>query len=258
MLTKKIISLCIALVASMGIFATESALVGKFTVNANGDQVRFASGNLQYQASTQTWRFAAHQYDILGAANAKIAPDNAEWMDLFGWGTGDAPTKIKMREDYSVFTDWGNNPISNVENKPNCWRTLTKDEWIYIFSTRSDAETLRGLATVNNVTGYMLLPDKWVLPAGLKFTADAKDYATNTYSAAEWTKMEQAGAVFLPADGSRFETDIYSVGEYGYYQSATAVKERNDDYSFYFYFYPEKAAVDKDYTCYGCSVRLVK
>ena len=71
-------------------------------------------------------------------------------------------------------------------------------------------------------------------------------------------KMEQAGAVFLPADGSRFDTDIYSVGEYGYYQSATMINERNDDYSFYFYFYNEKAAVEKDYTCYGCSVRLVK
>lgn len=66
-----------------------------------------------------------------------------------------------------------------------------------------------------------------------------------------------AGTVFA-ADGSRFDTDIYSVGEYGYYQSATMVHERNDDYSFYFYFYNEKAAVDKDYTCYGCSVRLVK
>ena len=256
---RKIFSIILALTFSAGtVFATDAALVGKFTINAKGTQVRFAKGNLQYQASTKTWRFAAHQYDLIGAANAQISADNAGWIDLFGWGTGDAPTKTSMKEDYSKFNDWGKNAISNAENKPNVWRTLTKDEWAYILESRPKAASLRSIATVNNVAGYILLPDKWVLPSGLKFTANATDYKTNTYSAANWAKMEQAGAVFLPADGSRFDTDIYSVGEYGYYQSATMVHERNDDYSFYFYFYNEKAAVDKDYTCYGCSVRLVK
>ena len=256
---KKMFTLVLAFVASAGMaIAADGGLAGKFSINANGTQVRFAKGNLQYQASTNTWRFAAHQYDLCGAANAQIAADNAGWIDLFGWGTGDAPTKATMREDYSQFTDWGVNAISNAENKAQVWRTLTKDEWEYLFELRPKAALLRSIATVNNISGYMLLPDNWVLPAGLTFTADAKDYATNSYSGANWTKMEQAGAVFLPADGSRFDTDVYSVGEYGYYQTSTVVKERNDDYSFYFYFYNEKAAIEKDYTCYGYCVRLVK
>ena len=31
--------------------------------------VFFSRGNLQYQASTNTWRFAPHQYDFIGADN---------------------------------------------------------------------------------------------------------------------------------------------------------------------------------------------
>ena len=35
-------------------------LSGKFTV-AEGKQVQFSQGNLQYRASTDTWRFAVNQ-----------------------------------------------------------------------------------------------------------------------------------------------------------------------------------------------------
>lgn len=64
---------------------------GVFTV-ASGKQVRFAPGNLQYQASTGTWRFAKHQYDAIGnAAGNNVFDDTrssqAAWIDLFGWGT---------------------------------------------------------------------------------------------------------------------------------------------------------------------------
>ena len=37
-----------------------------FSINSGGGKVCFAHGNLQYQASTGTWRFAEHQYDIVG------------------------------------------------------------------------------------------------------------------------------------------------------------------------------------------------
>lgn len=39
------------------------AICGTFTINANGDQVYFSKGNLQYQASTNIWRFAENQFD---------------------------------------------------------------------------------------------------------------------------------------------------------------------------------------------------
>ena len=81
----------------------EGAINGLFTINENGDQVYFSKGNLQYQASTNTWRFAEHQWDyvgtqipdlygnlggtISGSDNKDISSTYNGWIDLFGWGT---------------------------------------------------------------------------------------------------------------------------------------------------------------------------
>ena len=81
----------------------EGLLPGKFTVSGTDNptkKVRFSQGNLQYQASTEHWRFATHQWDYVGdntigtvseggikCNNSLIASDYAGWIDLFGWGT---------------------------------------------------------------------------------------------------------------------------------------------------------------------------
>ena len=79
----------------------EGAINGLFTINENGDQVYFSQGNLQYQASTNTWRFAEHQWDFVGgtdysgsyfgnvsgSSNNDISPTYEGWIDLFCWGT---------------------------------------------------------------------------------------------------------------------------------------------------------------------------
>ena len=73
-------------------------------------KVYFAHGNLQYQASTQTWRFAENQYDTIGGANSNISDSYSGWIDLFGWGTGNNPINTStISEDYPTFNDWGNN-----------------------------------------------------------------------------------------------------------------------------------------------------
>ncbi|MBR1807836.1 MAG: hypothetical protein IJ776_00400 [Paludibacteraceae bacterium] len=150
--------------------ATEGALQGRFTINQNGDQVVFSQGNLQYQASTQTWRFATNQYDYVGDANKNINDTYDGWIDLFGWGTGDAPTKTSTNEaDYATFTDWGTNPINN--GGVDTWRTPTREEWKYLFLSRENAATLFGLGSVDGAKGLIILPDNWVLPEGASFTA---------------------------------------------------------------------------------------
>ena len=67
----------------------EPAYVAKpFTV-AEGKQVTFSGGNLQYTRSTQTWAFAEHQYDTIGNANITTGAEGnkvlADKIDLFGW-----------------------------------------------------------------------------------------------------------------------------------------------------------------------------
>ena len=69
-----------------------------FSVNDLGDRLQFAPGNLQYQASTNTWRFAEHQYEYVGGSgknagnvpgsdNLLVSPRYDGWIDLFSWAT---------------------------------------------------------------------------------------------------------------------------------------------------------------------------
>ncbi len=198
----------------------QGELPGLFTINDNGDQVHFSQGNLQYQASTDTWRFAEHQYDRIGNANVNISATYSGWIDLFGWGTGNNPTLFSMNDDdYSTFVDWGVNAISNGGNEPNTWRTLSRSEWYYLLNSRTGASAS---GSVNGVHGLILLPDNWTTPEGCPFRSGINGWSRNIYTLAQWTMMEEAGAVFLPAAGYRIGTDINGAWESeGYYSSST-------------------------------------
>lgn len=232
----------------------DGKLTGAFTINADGDQIVFSKGNLQYQASTTTWQFATNQYDMIGADNANISDTYTGWIDLFGWGTGNCPTKNSTDdEDYSTFVDWGTNAISNGGNEANLWRTLTRYEWNYLIKTRTNADNLKGQATVADVHGYVLLPDSWTLPAGLSFSASPNNWTTNVYTAEQWAQMEAAGAVFLPATGYR-NPDIVYVGEKGWYWSSD-VLTANAAYDFEFTETTSRVFGSRHY--FGQPVRLV-
>ena len=209
---------------------------GVFSVSSN-KKVQFSQGNLQYQASTRTWRFADHQWDIIGDANKNISSSYSGWIDLFGWGTsgynGKNPWMTSTKStDYGngdrgiagTNYDWGvNNTISNGGGKS--WRTLTRDEWVYVFNTRSTNSGIRyAKATVNGVNGVILLPDNWSSSNYSLSNTNKTDasFSSNRISQSDWTnKFEANGAVFLPAAGCRRRTNVYSVGSYGDYWSAS-------------------------------------
>ena len=207
----------------------DGVLPGLFSVSATR-QVRFSQGNLQYQASTKTWRFAEHQYDYVGSDNRSISSTYSGWIDLFGWGTGSNPTLSSTSfEDYGTFVDWGCNAIINGGNTVNQWRTLTIAEWNYLLNTRTDASSKRGTGNINGVGGLIILPDSWTLPSECSFTSgfcspsgdNYPDWTHNSYTLAQWAQMEAAGAVFLPAAGYRFGTDVGNVGKWGWYWSSS-------------------------------------
>ena len=229
--------------------------IGEFSVS-NTKKVAFSSGNLQYQASTDTWRFAENQWDYIGGANSNISSSYSGWIDLFGWGTGDNPTKSSSSTvDYDYFSDWGNNKINN--EAPNTWRTLTEDEWEYIFSGRQNSHSLYGTATVNNVFGLIILPDDWNEP-NLSFISGIKGWENNVYSTAEWKELEYEGAVFLPAAGYRGGSSVNGVQGGGYYWSATSWYGNYKYYGYALHFNTDDADMPVRYSYYGQSVRLVK
>ena len=256
---------------------TPSAGIGVFSVSAD-KQVTFSKGNLQYTQSTNTWSFAENQWDMIGTDNviggsvsfdptygdSKEGTALADKIDLFGWSTSATNFGVstsKDNADYAgSFVDWGMNKIGN--EAPNTWRTLSYDEWYCLLNTRANASVLKGVAQVNGVNGLILLPDNWTCPAGVTFKSGFySDWSVEaygqyqTFSADQWSKLESAGAVFLPASGYRLGSRVRDVRRGGGYWSAT---DRNGYFAYYLNFSSNVASMSAyDHYC-GQSVRLVK
>ena len=274
----------VAKVDSISVIAPEepekpnpSAGIGVFSVSAD-KQVTFSQGNLQYTQSTNTWSFAENQWEVTGTDNvtggsvssdptdgdSKSGAGLADKIDLFGWSTSATNFGVSTStgyNDYSgSFVDWGTNKIG--ADAPNTWRTLTDDEWEYVVFKRPNASSLCGVAQVNGVNGLILLPDNWTCPAGVTFksgfhSSDGTEYyaAYQTITAEQWSKLESASAVFLPAAGSRYGSSVGYVQDRGLYWSAT---ELGGDRAYYLYFYLDGATMDYGGRGGGHSVRLVK
>ena len=234
--------------------------IGVFSVSSS-KKVIFSKGNLQYHPTNNKWRFAEKQWDYIGDANRNISSTYNGWLDLFGWGTGSSPTNSSMSAFYyQNFVDWVTNQIGN--DIPNTWRTLTNNEWDYLLDTRNNASSLKGVAQVNGVNGLILLPDDWTCPSNVPFKSGfhnsyAGEYfaAYQTFTADQWSELEAAGAVFLPASGNRNGTTVSNVQESGYYWSTT---ESSNNYAYCLYFLSDEAHIGSYFCGRGQSVRLVK
>ena len=260
---------------------TPSAGIGSFSVSAD-KHVTFSKGNLQYTQSTNTWSFAKNQWDMIGTDNviggsvtsdptygdSKNGTALADKVDLFGWSgsTGSAKFGVSTSEDdadYSgSFVDWGENKIGS--DAPNTWRTLPFEEWDYLLNTRANASSLKGVAQVNGVNGLILLPDNWTCPAGVTFKSGfhsshgVEAYGQyQTFTAEQWSKLEAAGAVFLPAAGRRYGSEgvryLQLNGCYWY------TNEYGSSLAYFLRFYSGEAGMGGgEFRDRGMSVRLVK
>lgn len=254
---------------------------------ASGTTVTFAKGNLVYDQG----RFKMHstQYGRCFTSNGDASSQTkvSGTFDLFGWGTagwnngnllympytlsnsssspytsahgyGYGPTdgsnyKIDLTGTYANL-DWGVYQFGM--DAESGWRTLTTEEWLYLFYDRTDADKKYASATVNSIPGIVLLPDTWTLPGGCSFKAGMNGWEYNTYDVDTWASMEVDGAVFLPAAGSRLGTGVYGVGVGGDYWSSSA----NDGGGAWNMNFSDNYVIpDNDYGRYsGQSVRLVR
>ena len=227
-------------------------LRGKFLVGS-GKWIYFSKGNLQL-VGENTWKFADNQWDYFGDTQA----DNHR--DVFGWGTGNSPNLTSQNvADYSTFTDWGSN-TSLQSSLGTGWRTLSNDEWTYIFNTRSTESGVRyAKAQVNGVNGVILIPGYWqnsYYSLSAKNTSGAP-FTSNVISSSDWkAKFEAYGAVFLPAAGGRDGTTYANGGNIGVYWSSTHYMT---DAAYYAYFNSSNMKpAEYLYRYEGMSVRLVQ
>lgn len=235
---------------------TEAPSLNIFSVSAT-KQVRIADGNLQYQASTNTWRIAPHAWDGAKSDNANASASYDGWIDAFGWGTSGYNDKMPYSTiaDISGYCtegdivgtqyDWGmHNDIKNgsATDPAGSWRMLTTAEWQYLFTARP-ASTVAGvenarfaLATVANQIGMLLFPDQFTLPEGVQEPVaasinDKLEFSHNQYTADDWAKLQEAGCAFLPAVGFRGSGQtMISIDYLGCYWTGTYIGYMDDLY----------------------------
>ena len=255
----------------------EGILQGKFSVSGT-KKVSFSQGNLQYigTSSSPYWKFSDNQWDRIktGQNNSNSACDR----DLFGWGTSGynhgaicyAPWSTSTTntdyyadgiKTYNLYdgdgkADWGYNAIINGGNAENCgWYTLTQPEWDYLLNTRSTTSGIRWAnATVENVSGLILLPDDWDESYYSLKSPNVIGGTNNTMYSTTWiNELQVHGAVFLPRNGYRKGFTIYGNSN-GYYWSSSC-ETAQGAYGFDFTFNSFGAAATHG-RCEGLSVRL--
>ena len=232
---------------------------GNLQYNAFLDTWRFAEHQWDYVGGT----FLFQHWGNLGEnTNNNISPTYTGWIDLFGWGTSgwdcgnsyyhpwdcsydesEIPDDFDTINDYFsggllygppgyhdltgeyANSDWGRyNEISNGDGK---WRTLTIDEWGYVFNMRPTHSGIRFVkAQIRDdqgriLNGYVLLPDDWCESYYMLYETnnDRADYSSNLILD-DWSILESHGAVFLPPTGMRI-WDMYSSGSDSYYWSSS-------------------------------------
>lgn len=171
----------VAILANPGKNTKKNFVEKAFSVSAT-KKVYFSPGNLQYQGSTATWRFAENQFDYVGDAaigtvyvgnvksdNASIAQNYTGWIDLFGWGTNGKNYGAVAHQPWSTSTvasqygppsqntlsddsDWGANTIldGTTPVSPNTYRALANQEWRYLLREGGTGRSSGG-ATLANI-----------------------------------------------------------------------------------------------------------
>jgi len=211
-------------------------------------------------ATSATWAFHEHQYDMVHvnpapyypvpAANPVVATQSfavGSKIDLFGWSTDQTYYGINSsmtQEDYrGSYQEWGKNVIDGYA--ADVWRTLKggystgteeeKGEWYYLLEGRTDAANKFNIGTVGGTKGLIVIPDNFTDPNTNGGTSafvpsssiptpieNNADWASNTYSAGtQWDAMENAGAIFFPADGYREGVNLFRVGYKAYYWTSS-------------------------------------
>lgn len=276
--------------------APTGAINGLFTVSDDGGtttkQVYFSKGNLQAVGTTSssptsgwTWQFATHQYDYISAAtannaitgNGTISADGT--VDLFGWSTNTNYFGINSSTSSDIysgdFVDFNTIvPITNGGNAVNNgWRTLTSNEWNYLFIGRTTGGTVGStsqarytIATIrtdvnSGVNGIILFPDGVdIANTTDHFTTLSNVNSPSAYdtkcTSEQWTALEAKGCVFLPAAGFRQGASVKETGSYIRYWSSSPY-DTSEAYMMGFYdggLSPQ----DNNSRSYGYSVRLVK
>lgn len=240
---------------SVTVLSPVAEVNGDFSVSSTL-KVRFAKGNLKYDATNKRWGTYDKQYEFNNSST--YDPDHKNLITLFNWGynaeesikpNANSYTNVNITGEGSLSKseDWGY--VFGGDNSP--WRTLTKTEWEYLINNH----TVKKNVTVCGVAGCVILaPDNF--SGGI----------AESYDATTWETAEGSGLVCLPPVGFRLtnwkdETSITltfgsPVQRLGYYWTSSSY---DGTYGFKVTISDSSGiSCDQQSKDCGCAVRLVK
>lgn len=212
----------------------------------------YATCNTNHSTANNSYQYGPSNANVVGSSTAASAES---------WSK-----EVSSTHPYENY-DWG---VYNSSDLGAGWRTLTTQEWGYLFNSRTPGNSVNGVsnaryteATINTdgtaVNGIILFPDDAVLTtvSGVTWGTINSSSAWGTQcTTAGWTALETAGCVFLPAAGYRGGTGVHYVGSYGFYWSSSAYSASN---AYYLSFYSGSVIPQNtNGRYYGYSVRLVQ
>ncbi|MBR2195242.1 MAG: InlB B-repeat-containing protein [Salinivirgaceae bacterium] len=215
--------------------------VKSFSV-AKGKTVKFSQGNLQYQGSTNTWRFAEHQYDAvdidklafscqfnyntyLNDLTTNIGPDYAEWIDHFGWGSSGYNGVQPYTRDYSETVTVGGvtKTIHNLLHISG----MTGDNAQYDWGVHNT------ISNGGDANWRTLTMDEWLYlvnsrenAASLRAPARVNGYAGLVLLPDDWTEAPQGITFNTTLNGTEYTawaTNEYDAQQWAKMESAGAV-----------------------------------
>ena len=179
---------------------TEAAgkLPGLFTVGKGADgkagtaddvQVRFSQGNMYWDGDS--FEFEANQYSI----NSTWSTDHVShfyWNKDASLAYAESNNETGASASDNFFTNSDQTTAKaefTVNGQTNVWRTLSHDEWKYLFENHNYNHDK--YVSVNGKSGIVIAPDG--------FSGTIED----SYDATAWATAESNGFVFLPITGYR-------------------------------------------------------
>lgn len=252
------------------------ALPGKFSVSPT-KQVYFSPGNLWADGSDNFYFELAQTHTNNTYQTRASPPPPPEppvpaldyWHEThvtnFYWSADASEAYVENApsggKDSDIFftnaTPNTPNAGFTVNGQQGVWRTLSNEEWQYLFSYADKAnDTRAGLyaycVTVCGSNNCVVL-----YPDGYSKEKVVGTYDTSSYDTEEeYFAATAEGVVFLPAAGLRTDYSVYDIGSKGSYWASTA---NGENYAHCLFFDNVVVAPTNylGYRIYGYSVRLV-
>lgn len=219
------------------------AINGIFSVSET-EKVYFSQGNLQYKASTNTWRFAEHQWDYVGSQNPYQVNPHGDLYLAEPCGTVAGSDNRLISSTYKGWIDlfcWGTSGFNHGANCYQPWSTSThySDYYAYgvdtcnLFDQTGQADWgCNAISNGGNAVGQWRTPtiEEWIYIFDMRNTVSGVRYALAQVN-------DVNGVILLPddwnvdvyvlnntnQDDTGFESNVVSASQWAILQSNGAV-----------------------------------